>query len=112
MMSFEKELAEVINRYSIENESNTPDFVLAKYLRGCLNVFASTIAERRNWYANPNVTPDLPTGISGQQGGTQTSWRSPPPSVALPTPPGCGNVSSAKGPGESNWGSDWVDDGV
>ena len=30
--AFERELASLINRHSLENDSNTPDWVLAKYL--------------------------------------------------------------------------------
>lgn len=57
MTEFEKELETLINRYSIENESNTPDFILAEYLRGCLNVFAKTVAAREKWYGRePNPT--------------------------------------------------------
>ena len=33
---FEKELTDLLNRYSKENGSNTPDFILARYLIGCL----------------------------------------------------------------------------
>jgi len=36
---FERELEQLINRHSEENQSNTPDFILAIYLRGCLNAF-------------------------------------------------------------------------
>jgi len=33
---FEKELSAVINKYSRENGSNTPDYLLASYLNSCL----------------------------------------------------------------------------
>lgn len=49
-INFRKELQQLINRYSVENESNTPDFILANYISGCLDVFASTVKERENWY--------------------------------------------------------------
>jgi len=41
-----KELADVLNRNSAENASNTPDFILAKYLIFCLNAFNETIKLR------------------------------------------------------------------
>lgn len=47
---FEKELEHVINRYSIENESNTPDFILAQYIRGCLSAFAMATQQRETWH--------------------------------------------------------------
>ena len=46
----EKEFAEVINRNSIENWSNTPDFILAKYLVDCLKAFSDTSNDREKWY--------------------------------------------------------------
>jgi hypothetical protein len=50
MTEFEKQLEHIINCHSIENESNTPDFILAEYLRGCLDVFAKTVTAREKWY--------------------------------------------------------------
>lgn len=49
-MSFEKELEGLINRYSMENGSNTPDFLLAEYLRNCLDHFDLMINKRDKWY--------------------------------------------------------------
>ena len=54
-MTFEKELENLINRYSIEDESGTPDFLLAAYLRGCLNIFATTIQAREKWFNNQEI---------------------------------------------------------
>ena len=48
--SFKQELAELINKYSLEGESNTPDFILAKYLKKCLNAFVVVTNERDSWY--------------------------------------------------------------
>lgn len=57
MSEFEKQLEHIINCHSIENESNTPDFILAEYLRGCLDVFARTVAARESWYGRNNSAP-------------------------------------------------------
>lgn len=46
----EKEICSVINRYSAENQSNTPDFILAKFLMGCLNTFNKATNLRSEWY--------------------------------------------------------------
>lgn len=43
---FTKELESLINRHSVENESDTPDFVLAAYLRSCLTAFNDAVAQR------------------------------------------------------------------
>mgnify|MGYP001605070888 CR=1 FL=1 len=47
---FEKEIERVINSYSKENNSNTPDFILAQYLLNCLAIFNTAIQQRENWY--------------------------------------------------------------
>ena len=45
-----REFAEVINRNSLENNSDTPDFILAEYLWDCLETFAETSNRRQEWY--------------------------------------------------------------
>jgi hypothetical protein len=49
-LPFEKELISLINRYSKENLSNTPDFILAQYLQGCLIAFDMAVQQREHWY--------------------------------------------------------------
>lgn len=36
---FRKQLTELINRYSMENGSHTPDYILADYLVECLDAY-------------------------------------------------------------------------
>ncbi len=48
--SFEQELTALLNRHSKENFSNTPDFILAEYLTGCLEAFNKTAQARDKWY--------------------------------------------------------------
>jgi hypothetical protein len=50
MSDFEQELSSLINRYSQENASDTPDFILAQYLLGCLETFSKTVQARDTWY--------------------------------------------------------------
>lgn len=50
--NFKKELEELINKYSLENMSNTPDFILADYLNNCLSTFNLATQQRTAWY-NP-----------------------------------------------------------
>jgi hypothetical protein len=47
---FKRELESLINRYSIENGSNTPDFLLAEYLMACLAAFEATSLAREKWH--------------------------------------------------------------
>lgn len=48
--SFGKELEALLNRHSIENDSNTPDFILAEYVRQCLASWNLAVAAREKWY--------------------------------------------------------------
>lgn len=45
-----RELTELINRNSLENECNTPDFILASHLLACLEAHAAATKQRDNWY--------------------------------------------------------------
>jgi hypothetical protein len=47
---FYKEIEQVINRYSKENDSNTPDWVLAEYLERSLGAFNACINLRERYY--------------------------------------------------------------
>ena len=57
MDTFKSELESLINKYSRENDSNTPDFILAQYIENCLASFAQAIQQRETWYGrNPRPT--------------------------------------------------------
>lgn len=45
-----EDFAKVINTHSLENDSNTPDFILAEYLVECLFAFTRTSRRREKWY--------------------------------------------------------------
>ena len=53
---FESDLAELLNRHSIENHSNTPDFILAEYMTNCLAAFTVASNKRGKWYGH---SPDM-----------------------------------------------------
>ena len=44
------DLEQAINRACAENGSDTPDFILAEYLMGCLVVFDDAVKAREKWY--------------------------------------------------------------
>ena len=44
---FEGKLSSLINEYSVEGMSNTPDFVLATYLMDCLRAYHTAISGRK-----------------------------------------------------------------
>lgn len=62
---FERELENLLNRFSLENGSNTQDFILAGHLRGCLENFNNTVMKREKWYGRgPQFTTAPETGES------------------------------------------------
>lgn len=61
-MEFEKELEMLINKHSKENESDTPDFILAQYLKRCLANYAEAIKARDKWYDFKGLS-ERPIGI-------------------------------------------------
>lgn len=49
------ELSGLLNRYSQENTSDTPDFVLANFLLACLEAYNNAICAREIWYGEKQV---------------------------------------------------------
>lgn len=49
-LEFRHELEELINRHSMENGSDTPDFILCEYLMDCLAAFDRAVVAREKWY--------------------------------------------------------------
>lgn len=58
-----RDLAQVLNRHSRENGSNTPDWILAQYLTNCLDAYDLAIGARAQWYGRvdsifgPQIVP-------------------------------------------------------
>lgn len=46
-----RDFAEVVNKHSLENLCNTPDFILGEYLFQCLMNYNDAVVSRNNWYA-------------------------------------------------------------
>ena len=57
---FEQEIAAVINRHSMENGSDTPDFILASYLADCLDAYNKAVQARTYWYRRGPVPQEPP----------------------------------------------------
>lgn len=49
-----EDLRKVINRHSLENGSNTPDFVLADFLVEQLNLWNKFTSIREKWHGRPD----------------------------------------------------------
>jgi len=48
--TFEGELKNLINKYSVENRSNTPDFILASFMLDCLAAWGAATINRERWF--------------------------------------------------------------
>lgn len=64
MGQFRKELENLINRHSKENGSDTPDFILARYLENVLDNFDAAVKEREEWYGRATHLEELDSGIN------------------------------------------------
>jgi len=47
---FRAELEVIVNKYSMENSSDTPDWIIADYLVSCLDSFNWSVGAREKWY--------------------------------------------------------------
>lgn len=50
-IEFKTELAGLINKLSLENDSDTPDFIIAEYLFRALKNYNETVATRTKWWS-------------------------------------------------------------
>jgi len=73
--TLEKKIASALNAHSAENGSNTPDFILAEYLLGCLAAWDKGVKAREKWY-----------GVEQRPGGDSAS--EPAERLAIPRWPG------------------------
>lgn len=55
---FRSELENLINSHSMENESDTPDFILADYLLDSLAAFDKAVRCRHEWHASGAPKPE------------------------------------------------------
>lgn len=51
---FKSAIETTINSLSMEDASDTPDFMLAEYLTGCLKFWDTTFNARKRWYGDPS----------------------------------------------------------
>ena len=50
LITLTKKIESVLNVACAENESNTPDWILANYLMCCLKAFNEAAQQRDKWY--------------------------------------------------------------
>lgn len=69
---FRAKLEALINAESMENGSDTPDFILAEYLTDMLEVFDRTVRAREKWYGRvPEKIPSYEAPPAPQPGRIQ-----------------------------------------
>ena len=56
-MTFQEELEQLINKHSMENGSDTPDFILAEYLTDCLKSYGRAVQAREQMKSKEHKTP-------------------------------------------------------
>lgn len=56
---FHEELESLINRHSMENGSDTPDFILARYMATCLEAFDAATKRRDEWYGFKSLSSQV-----------------------------------------------------
>lgn len=49
-LTFEEALENLINKYSIEGDSDTPDYILARYITQCLDAYCVAMRSRDKYY--------------------------------------------------------------
>lgn len=65
-MTFREELENLLNRESMEQTSDTPDFILASFLTACLQAWDGATVERDRWHGWRDGEPG--------QGGPLLKW--------------------------------------
>lgn len=53
--AFAREFAALINRHSLENGSNTPDFILAGFVEYVIQAYNAAVRARAEWYGRMDV---------------------------------------------------------
>lgn len=66
--SFTRELQDLINRHSVDNDANTPDMILVRYLNACLHAFTDAVEarDRHNTPPSLDVLLGQAIGIEGR----------------------------------------------
>lgn len=87
-MELERELSSVLNRFSQENASNTPDFILAQFLLGCLAAWNTGVQQRETWYGRDARPCSLGGAVADPSGASRERTEPiPEPEVIAPTLP-------------------------
>lgn len=83
---FKRDLQALLNRYSMENESDTPDYMLAHYLVQCLEAFELAVRARETWYGRPKLVKKGKWSVDQKQREIKDPYNvpAPPPDADSP----------------------------
>lgn len=63
-MDFRTELTTLLNRFSIENKSNTADYILSEYIIDCLQAYDKAVLQRdKHSIPTENTLQENPYGV-------------------------------------------------
>lgn len=57
---FRSELTGIINFYSLDSESDSPDFILAEFLEDCLDAFDKAVNQRERFFGRKDELVGTP----------------------------------------------------
>ena len=66
----EAAVSAALNRFSAENASDTPDWILAQFLLGCLAAWNQGVQQRETWYGR-DARPVSTTGAVARADGSR-----------------------------------------
>lgn len=105
-MEFKKELTDLINKFSLDDKCNTPDYILCDYIIGCIENFYTTVDKRDSYskmketHFENNENSNL-FGVPLQKI-SENNIQSPSP---IPAPIGNNTSSGWRNPfGGTSWG--------
>jgi len=71
IIQFQKELTGLINKHSLENESNIPDFIISQFLIDCLLSFNTSYKSNEKWNGRESLSNINPPQINKDNDSTE-----------------------------------------
>lgn len=59
LTEFTRELSGLLNRYSFDNEANTPDYILAEFMAGAMLNYCAAMSRTMEWHSWPSLSEKL-----------------------------------------------------
>lgn len=65
----EKELAQLLNKHSMDSATNTPDFILARHIIRDLDTYRETVSEVKRWHNSDDIRSQSAMGSKSEEAG-------------------------------------------